>query len=137
MRLVLYFRWHNERYGQYTLRPPIIALLQFLQSLDRSCNCPSSKATESRDADIGFHNQDLPAIPLDVHPDRIAIKERMMKRGARLQYLANSGELQAYTRQPSAAPYSLRKSPKAFVHRVRSPTTSHEHPTNYHTAGKW
>ena len=96
----------------------MIAFLQIIASLDESCSFPLSTATRSREADYSFHDQDLPAIPLDIHPDRVAIKERMMKRGANFQMLVNSSQLKAYTHQQGEAAYSLRKTPKAFSHTV-------------------
>lgn len=41
-----------------------------------------------------------------------------MKRGAKIQLLADSSTLKAYTRPQSEAAYSLRKTPKAFSHLV-------------------
>lgn len=60
---------------------------------------------------------DLPAVPLEIHPDRAAIKARMMKRGEKFQQLAGC-HLKAYTGPEGEAAYRPNRSNKASPEKV-------------------
>ena len=60
---------------------------------------------------------DLPAMPLDIHPDRVAIKARMMKRGEKFQQLAGC-HLKAFTGPPGEAAYRPSRNNKASTETV-------------------
>ena len=60
---------------------------------------------------------DLAAVPLDFHPDRVAIKERMMKRGEKFQALAGC-QLKAYSGPQDQAAKKLHITGRASDHTV-------------------
>lgn len=72
---------------------------------------------------------DLPAVPLEIHPDRLAIKARMMKRGEKFQQLAGC-HLKAYTGPEGEAAYRPTQSNKASPEKVSLPL--HRTPTYDH-----
>ena len=63
---------------------------------------------------------DLPAVPLEIHPDKAAIKTRMMKRGEKFQQLAGF-HLKAYTGPEGEADYGGRGSNKVYEEAVSFP----------------